>query len=146
MSDVPAGTPGFESEILPKRQRLSNETQKLFAQLYLEGLSSGDFEPVFRQLLGENAPLSPNTILRLKEEWAREYEIWRQRPLDHDRCVYVWADWHLLGRRLGEGEELPAHPARRSIGRTKELLAMEIGYRSKDSWAEVLRSLRDRGL
>ena len=57
VSDVPAGTPGFESEILPKRQRLSNETQTLFAQLYLEGLSSGDFEPVFRQLLGENAPL-----------------------------------------------------------------------------------------
>jgi hypothetical protein len=76
VSDVRAGTPGFESEILPKRQRLSNETQKLFAQLYLEGLSSGDFEPVFRQLLGENAPLSPNTILRLKEEW----EPARSRP------------------------------------------------------------------
>ena len=32
VSDVPAGTPAFESEILPKRQRLSNETQKLFAR------------------------------------------------------------------------------------------------------------------
>jgi putative transposase len=147
VSDVPPGTPGFESEILPKRQRLSNETQKLFAQLYLEGLSSGDFEPVFRQLLGENAPLSPNTILRLKEEWAREYEIWRQRPLDHDRCVYVWADGIYLGAGLEKEKScLLTLLGARSDG-TKELLAMEIGYReSKDSWAEVLRSLRTRGL
>jgi putative transposase len=147
VSDVPVGTPGFESEILPKRQRLSDETQKLFAQLYLEGLSSGDFEPVFRQLLGENAPLSPNTILRLKEEWAQEYEIWRQRPLDHDRCLYLWADGIYLGAGLEKEKScLLSLLGARSDG-TKELLAMEIGYReSKDSWAEVLRSLRDRGL
>jgi transposase-like protein len=147
VSNVPAGTPSFESEILPKRQRLSNETQRLFAQLYLEGLSSGDFEPVFRRLLGENAPLSPNTILRLKEEWAREYEIWRQRPLDHDRFVYVWADGIYLGAGLEKQKScLLTLLGARSDG-TKELLAMEIGYReSKDSWAELLRSLRDRGL
>lgn len=69
--------PAFQSSILPKRKRLSMETQKLFCQLYLDGPSSGDFEPVFRQLLGETAPLSPNTILRLKEEWEQEYEACR---------------------------------------------------------------------
>jgi len=147
VSDVPAGTPAFESASLPKRQRLSQATQKLFAKLYLEGLSSGDLEPVFRQLLGESAPLSPSKVLQLKEEWAREYVIWRQRPLDHDRFVYVWADGIYLGAGLEKQNScMLTLLGARSDG-TKELLAMEIGYReSKDSWAGVLRSLRDRGL
>ncbi len=65
VSDTPAGSGGFGSKVLPKRKRMSLETQKLFARLYLEGLSTGDFEPVFRQLLGETAPLSPSTMIRI---------------------------------------------------------------------------------
>ena len=74
MSDLPAGSEPFSSGLLPKRRYLSQETQRLFARLYLEGLSSGDFEPAFRELLGERAPLSASTIIRLKAEWAVEYE------------------------------------------------------------------------
>lgn len=145
--DVPEEMPAFESAILPKRKRLSLETQKLFCQLYLEGLSSGDFEPVFRQLLGETAPLSANTILRLKEEWEQEYEAWRQRSLELERFVYVWADGIYLGAGLEkENSCLLTIVGARADG-TKELLAMEIGYReSKASWGDVLRDLRDRGL
>jgi hypothetical protein len=76
VSDVPEGS-GFESAVLPKRTRLSMATQKLFARLYLERLSTGDLEPVFRQLLGETAPLSPTTLIRIKEEWEAEYRAWR---------------------------------------------------------------------
>lgn len=147
VSDVPEDSPDFESEILPKKQRLTHETQLLFAQLYLEGLSSGDFEPVFRQLLGETAPLSANTILRLKERWEQEYEAWRRRPLDHARFVYVWADGIYLGAGLEKQNSCLLTLLGAKPDGTKELLAMEIGYReSKDSWGEVLRSLRDRGL
>jgi putative transposase len=89
VSDTPAGR-SFESAVLPKRTRLSMETQKMFASLYLEGLSSGDFEPIFRQLLGETAPLSPNTMIRIKEEWEAEYKAWRERPLENERFVHVW--------------------------------------------------------
>jgi hypothetical protein len=45
---------------------LSRDTQRLFTRLYLEGLSSGDFEPPFRQLLGSKATLSASTMLRLR--------------------------------------------------------------------------------
>lgn len=147
VSDVPQEMPAFESAVLPKRKRLSLETQKLFCQLYLEGLSSGDFEPVFRQLLGETAPLSPNTILRLKEEWEQEYEAWRQRSLELERFVYAWADGIYLGAGLEkENSCLLTIVGARADG-TKELLAMEIGYReSKASWGDVLRNLRERGL
>lgn len=79
--DLPEDAEPFHSSILPRRRMLSAETQRLFARLYLEGLSSGDFEPAFRELLGETAPLSGSTILRLKDEWATEYAAWRVRLL-----------------------------------------------------------------
>ena len=147
VSDVPESEPGFVSGILPKRRQLSVHTQQLFAQLYLEGLSSGDFEPVFRKLLGSRAHLSANTILRLKETWAGEYEAWCQRSLDDADFIYVWADGIYLGAGLEkENSCLLTLLGARADG-SKELLAMEIGYReSKDSWAGLLRGLRDRGL
>lgn len=146
VSDTPEGS-AFESAVLPKRTRLSMETQKLFARLYLEGLSTGDFEPVFRQLLGETAPLSPNTMIRIKEEWEAEYKAWRERPLENERFIYTWADGVYLGAGLEkENSCLLTLLGVRADG-TKDLIAMEIGYReSTASWGDVLRSLRDRGL
>jgi hypothetical protein len=36
--------------ILPSGRNLTYPTQRLFARLYQEGMSSGDFEPAFREL------------------------------------------------------------------------------------------------
>ncbi len=144
--DLPEDAEPFHSSILPRRRMLSAETQRLFARLYLEGLSSGDFEPAFRELLGEYATLSSSTILRLKEEWASEYAAWRVRPLSA-RYAYIWSDGIYLGAGLEpENSCLLVVVGAREDGR-KELLAMELGYReSSASWAGVLRGLRDRGM
>ena len=55
VANVPDGiSPShFESQIVRRYERTSRTTQKLFARLYLEGLATGDFEPVFRELVGE---------------------------------------------------------------------------------------------
>jgi putative transposase len=147
VSDVPDGMPKFRSEVLPPRTRMSMATQRLFARLYLEGLSTDDFEPVFRQLLGETAPLSPNTIVRLKEEWEQEFQAWRQRSLKDDYFVYVWMDGIYIGAGIEEEKScLLTLVGARSDG-TKELIAMELGYRELEaSWGKVFRHLRDRGL
>jgi hypothetical protein len=50
ISDLPPGAEPFSSGLLPGRRYLSQDTQRLFARLYLEGLSSGDFEPAFRSV------------------------------------------------------------------------------------------------
>jgi putative transposase len=144
--DLPAGSPAFASRILPRRRYLSRDTQHLFARLYLEGLSSGDFEPAFRELLGEKATLSPSTMLRLRTDWAAEYETWRTRRIT-GRYGYVWADGLYLGAGLEDERScLLVVIGAREDGR-KELLAMGLGYReSTESWAGVLRDLRDRGL
>src|SRR5262249_37172622 len=97
--------------------------------------------------LGKTTPLSANTVLRLKESWAQEYEIWRRRLLDSSRFVYVWADGIYLGAGLEKQNSCLLTLLGARADGTKELLAIEIGYReSKDSWAELLRLLRDRGL
>ena len=93
VSDVPpeVSSDGFHSEIVNRYQRRSRTQARLMARLYLEGLSSGDFEPVFRALVGETAALSPNSILKLKADWQHEYEGWKKRPL-RGRYVYLYAD------------------------------------------------------
>lgn len=146
ISDVPAAVAPFSSEIVGRYQRQSKTQQRLFARLYLEGLSSGDFEPVFRALVGGTAALSPTSILRLREEWEMEYRAWRGRPLS-DRYVYAWADGVYLKAGLErEKTALLVVIAARADG-VKELIALEEGYReSTESWLAVLRSLKERGL
>ncbi len=51
VSDVPSGVGGFESRIVRRYELASLTTQKLFVRLYLAGLATGDFEPVFRELV-----------------------------------------------------------------------------------------------
>ena len=58
----------------------------------LHGLALGDFELALRGLLGEGAPLSPASLLRLRTQWQLEYETWKQRRLDDLEVVYMWAD------------------------------------------------------
>lgn len=138
---------GFQSQIVRRYQRASQATQRLFSRLYLEGLATGDFEPVFRELVGETTALSANAVVRLKERWGKEYEVWRHRFLGDHRYAYIWADGIYLGAGIEkEKTALLCVLGAREDGE-KELLAMEPGYReSTESWKGVLRDLRDRGL
>jgi putative transposase len=138
---------GFQSQIVKRYERASETTKRLFTRLYLEGLATGDFEPVFRELVGETTALSPNAIVRLKERWEKEYEDWQRRPLWEHRYAYTWEDGVYLGAGLEkEKTALLCVVGAREDGE-KELLGMEPGYReSKESWAEMLRDLRNRGL
>ena len=95
----------------------------------MEGLSTGDFEPVFRELVGETTALSANAIVRLKSRWEDEYREWRTSRLDDCRYAYIWADGVYLGAG-GDREKtaLLCVVGAREDG-TKELLGMELGYR-----------------
>jgi putative transposase len=146
--DVPeeVNPDGFHSEIVSRYQRRSRTQARLMARLYLEGLASGDFEPVFRALVGETAALSPSSILKLKADWQQEYEAWKKRPL-RGRYVYLYADGLYL--KAGAEQDKTALLVVLGVDEQghKELLAMESGYReSAASWSEVLRSLKQRGL
>lgn len=139
----------FTSKILPPYMRRSPKVTEVLPILYLRGLSTGDFAPALKVLLGENAAgLSAANITRLIGVWEAEYEAFRTRDLSEVDYVYVWVDGIHVNVRLGEQDRLCllVMMGVRPDGR-KELVAVEAGYReSTESWAEVLRDLNRRGM
>jgi transposase-like protein len=137
----------FESRVLPLFQRRTKQVGELLPQLYLHGLAQGDFELALRGLLGDGAPLSPTSIERLRAKWALEFETWQKRSLRGLEPVYLWADGVYVKAGLEkEKAALLVVIAGLRDGR-KVVLAVESGYReSKDSWLEILRDLKSRGL
>ena len=137
----------FESRILPLFMRRTHEVTRMLPELYLHGLSQGDFELALRGLLGNGAPLSASSIGRLRAQWEEELETWRERRLDDRELVYAWADGIYVKAGLEKDKAaLLVVIGAMSDGR-KEVLAVWPGHReSKESWLKVLRDLRDRGL
>jgi transposase-like protein len=71
---VPRLREPFESQIVRRYQQMSAQMQELIPQLYLHELATGDFRQCFESLVGLEAPLSPGSIVRLKQKWQKEYE------------------------------------------------------------------------
>jgi transposase-like protein len=137
----------FESRVLPLFARRTKEVRELIPELYLHGLAEGDFELALRGLLGDGAPLSKASIRRLRAGWTAEYEAWASRSLADREIVYVWADgiYVKAGLERDKAALLVVMGAMRDG--TKEVLAVTSGYReSTNSWTEVFRDLKARGL
>ena len=137
----------FESRVLPLFARRTAAVDDLLPQLGLHGLAAGDFDLALRGLLGEEAPLSPSTMLRLRSRWQGEYEAWNQRSLAEAEVVYLWADGIYVKAGLEKEKAcLLVVVAALADGR-KVLLAVQSGYReSTESWAALLRDLKRRGM
>ncbi len=139
----------FTSRILPPYMRRSPKVEETLPVLYLRGLSTGDFRPALKGLLGEEASgLSSANISRLIGVWEAEWEAWRGRSLEDVDYVYVWVDGIHVNVRLGEQDRLCllVMIGVRPDG-TKDLIAVEDGYReSTESWAALLRDLKRRGM
>jgi transposase-like protein len=143
---VPRLREPYESHIVKRYQRMSEQMQGLVPQLYLHGLATGDFRQCFDAVVGPEAPLSGSSILRLKQTWSQEYDAWRKQRLDRE-YLYVWADgvYPKAGPKNQEMAVLVVVGLNRK-GR-KEILALEEGYReSAESWKDLLRSLKRRGV
>jgi len=109
----------FISKLLPPYLRKSPNVESLIPALYLSGVSSGE----------------------------EEFRLFKSSKIT-EHIVYLWADGVHLNIRLGDQKKLALLVV---MGVTdsgkKVLLAVEAGYReSKESWLEVLRLLRDRGM
>ena len=137
----------FESRVLPMFARRTAEVNKLIPQLYLHGLSLGDFDLALRGLLGEAAPISASTVARLKESWQAEWGEWRKRPLDGLEVLFLWVDGIYVKAGLEKAKAaLLVIIGGLSDGR-KVILTVEPGYReSTESWSDVLRDLKKRGM
>jgi putative transposase len=137
----------FSSAILPPWARKSPRVAEVLPLLYLHGLSTGDFVPALEQFLGSAAGLSPATVTRLTEQWQADHAAFSRRDLSKLDYVYVWADGVHLRIRLGEAKACALVLIGVRADGTKELIAMDEGYReSGESWASLLRDCARRGM
>jgi transposase-like protein len=137
----------FRSAILPPWARRSPKVAEVLPVLYLRGISTRDFVPALAEFFGSEAGLSASTIQRLTREWSQELKEFGQRDLSQVDYVYLWADGVHFNIRLEEDRLCClVLIGVRADGR-KELVAVGDGFReSVDSWAEVLRDLKRRGM
>ncbi len=97
--------------------------------------------------MGEEAALSPSTISRLNAGFKSEYEDWTKSSLSGLPIVYVWVDGIYIKAGIADERACLLVVMGADVAGTKHLLAMEEGYReSKQSWLEVLRRLKARGM
>jgi len=138
---------GFQSKILPRFQRMSNELLAVLPAMYVEGLSTRDFKRTLKPLL-KGAGLSRSSISRINGKLKEEFKQWRKRDLSQEKIVYLFLDGYYLGvGRYGRAKDalLIAHGVTQDGKRM--LLGVYFGAReSIASWTEVLRDLEDRGM
>jgi transposase-like protein len=137
----------FRSVILPPWCRKSPKVAEVLPLLYLHGLSTGDFVPALEAFFGSAAGLSAAAVGRLLVDWQADYQAFCRRDLSDRDYVYVWADGVHFRVRLEQARLCCLVIVGVRADGTKELVAVADGEReSTDSWAEVLRDLRRRGM
>ena len=136
----------FESTILPPYLRTSQKVLDTLPQLYLYGISGGDFRPALKALLGEKAVLSDSSVARLRHYFYEQYFNFHNQPLD-SHYSYIYADGVYLKVGLNcESLGILVIVGVNEKGE-KRLLAMLPGYReSYENWRDVLRNLLARGV
>ena len=136
----------FTSQVLPPYRRRFEDVDKTLHELWIQGLSTRDFEPSLRALLGEETPLSPSTISRVNKQFHDEYGAWCQRPIANE-FVYLWADGVYLGAGPADERRVMLVVMGVDLNGDKAMLAIEDAFaESEESWTAVFESLRKRGL
>jgi transposase-like protein len=138
----------FQSELVPRYVRRAASVDALLPWLYLRGIAQREIAPALSALLGEKAKgLSSNVISKLKTDWIKQYDAWRQSDLSKDRWVYLWVDGVYSGMRSEDHRLCALIVVGVNVRGQKHFLAIEDGMReSKQSWREVLLGLQARGL
>jgi len=137
----------FRSAIVPPWCRKSPKVTEVLPLLYLHGMSSGDFAPALEEFFGSAAGLSASVITRLTKSWQADQRAFAERRLDDRDFVYVWADGIHFNVRLEEARLCALVMVGVRADGTKELVAITDGHReSTESWADLLRDLKRRGM
>ena len=138
---------GFRSSILPPWARKSPKVAEVLPLMYLHGMSSGDFVPALEEFFGSAAGLSASVVTRLTAEWQKERDQFSHRSLKGVDYVYLWADGIHFNVRLEEARLCALVIVGVRADGTKELVSITDGHReSTESWADVLRDLKRRGM
>ena len=138
----------FRSSLVPPYLRKAKSVEELLPWLYLKGhldrrLQRGAGGP-------SGAGCRRAFVLHhhaTEATWWEEYEGWRKRDLTNKRYVYIWADGVYFTPRLdGDRQCMLVIIGADEYGE-KDVLAIMDGFRENaDSWCDLLKGLKKRGL
>jgi transposase-like protein len=136
----------FRSVILPPWCRRSPKVAEVLPLLYLHGLSTGDFVPALEAFFGSAAGLSAAAVGRLLTGWQADYQVFCGRHLADGTSCTAGRTGCISGCGWSRPGCAVVVVGVRADG-TKELVAVTDGEReSTQSWADLLRDLRRRGM
>jgi putative transposase len=137
----------FRSSIIPPWARKSPKVAEVLPLMYLHGMSSGDFAPALSEFFGSSAGLSSSVVTRLTKQWQDERQRFMERSLAGVDYVYIWVDGVHFNVRLDESRLCALVIVGVRADGTKQLVSISDGHReSTESWSDVLRDLRRRGM
>jgi len=85
--------------------------------------------------------------VRLKEVWRRDWEAWSNRSLEGKQYAYFWVDGVYFNIRLEQDRQCILVVMGATPEGQKELVAIQDGFRENEqSWLDLLRNLKERGL
>ena len=138
----------LRSSLVPPYLRKAKSVEELLPWLCLKGISTGDFGEALAALPGPDAEgLSASTITRVKAAWWDEFQTWSKRDLSGKPYVYIWADGVCFTPRLDGDRQCPLVIIGTDEYGEKDVPGIMDGFRENaDSWRDLLRSLKKRGL
>ena len=147
------GTPQGEerewrSELLPAYQRRSRRVDETILGAYLAGVNTRRIRRALEPVFGE-AHLSRSAISRVVGRLKESFEAWRRRDLSGESYAVIYLDAIYLAVRLVR--RVVRVPVEVALGvqedGQKVVVAMQIAMTEGGaSWAEIVRSLGERGL
>lgn len=136
----------FESDVIPKRERMDPRIKEDIAALHLAGLSTRTLSMMSKRLLG--IEVSAQTVSQSLPMLSEHAKAWLQRPIEGEWWALLVDGTNFKVTRRGSTEKEPMLVVL-GIDRNnhRSILAIEPGYRdSADSWRSVFRELKARGL
>lgn len=138
----------FQSQILPRYQRRSQQVDNEIMALYLGGVSTHKIKRIAR-LLGLAGTLSASCVSRLVWQLKEHFEGWQGRSLRDKSIPYLYLD--AIAVRVRLDRRVVSRPILVAVGihddGQKELLGLwSKGSESRESWKDVLLDMQNRGL
>ncbi len=136
----------FSTEIFERYQRSEKALVLAIAEMYIQGVSTRKVKEISEELLGEE--ISASTVSRLSKSLDEQLQAFSKRKLTEP---YPYLILDARYERIRDHGAIRHHAVLVAIGINldgkREVLAIELSNReSKNSWAEFLSGLKERGL
>jgi hypothetical protein len=138
----------FSSSICPKYRKVKLFLNVYLAWLYLEGLATGDFSEAREELLAGARPAVGKAVSRrINELWMEQSRRWHNRELSSHAPICVWTDMIDFCRRgTRKSNRLLVAAGLSRSGQLELLGLLSVAEVGPAAWAELLESVRSRGL